>query len=151
LDRESRRTFFRAAALLPAISLSLRVRGFRATQKSLLGYSKQFQGGSQGGAVGARPLSEVDYCRLSARMVNAAVRNLWRRATCLEKSLAIWSLLGRQGVASQLRIGARNDNGKFEAHAWVEHNGIAINEPENLHRHYATFDTAFPLPTSGPS
>jgi hypothetical protein len=84
-------------------------------------------------------------------MVNAAVRNLWRRATCLEKSLAIWSLLGRQGVASQLRIGARNDNGKFEAHAWVEHNGIAINEPENLHRHYATFDTAFPLPTSGPS
>jgi hypothetical protein len=81
-------------------------------------------------------------------MVNAAVRNVSRGATCLEKSLAIWSLLGRQGVTSQLRIGARKSGGKFEAHAWVEHNGIAINEPENPHRHYATFDSAFPLPTS---
>ena len=140
--------FFRAVALLPAISLSLKIRGFRATQNSLLGYPKQFQSGSQGGVAADRLLSESQYCLLTARAVNAAARNVWRRATCLEKSLAIWSLLRRRGIASQLRIGARNIGGKFEAHAWVEHEGVAINEPENPHRHYATFDTAFPVATS---
>ena len=139
--------FFRATALLPVISLSLKIRGFRATQNSLLGYTNQFQSGSQDEVV-ARPLSESECCRITTRMVNAAARNVWRRATCLEKSLAIWSLLRRRGVASQLRIGARNISGKFEAHAWVENEGVAINEPENLHRHYATFDTAFPVATS---
>ena len=138
--------FFRAVALLPAISLSLKVRGFRATQNSLLGYHKQFQSGSRE-VVADRLPSESEYCQLTARAVNAAARNVWRRATCLEKSLAIWSLLRRRGIASQLRIGARNMGDKFEAHAWVEHEGVAINEPEDLHRHYATFDTAFPVPT----
>lgn len=140
--------FFRAIVLLPAISVSLRLRGFRATQNSLLGYTKQFQSGSQDGLVAARPLSESDCGRMTTRMVNAAVGNVWRRATCLEKSLAIWYLLRRRGVASQLRIGARYIGSKFEAHAWVEYNGSAINEPDNLHRHYATFDTAFPVATS---
>lgn len=149
LDRESRGLFLRAVALLPVISISLKVRGFRATQNSLLGYTNQLQSGSQADAdvVAARPLSESDCCRITTCMVNAAARNVWRRATCLEKSLAIWSLLRRRGVAAQLRIGARNIGGKFEAHAWVEHEGVAINEPENLHRHYATFDTAFPVAT----
>lgn len=140
--------FFRAVVLLPAISLSLKIRGFRATQNSLLGYRKQFQSGSQGEAAADRLPRESEYCRLTARAVHAAARNVSRRATCLEKSLAIWSLLRRRGVASQLRIGARNFDGKFEAHAWVEHEGVAINEPEDLHRHYATFDTAFPVATS---
>jgi len=136
--------FFRAVVLLPVISISLRLRGFRATQNFLLGYRKQLHCG----LVADRPLSESECCRLTALMVNAAARNVWHRATCLEKSLAIWSLLGRRGVASQLRIGARHISGKFEAHAWVEHAGVAINEPENLHRHYATFDTTFPVATS---
>jgi len=136
--------FFRALVLLPAIWVSLRFRGFRVTQNSLLGYPKQLRSG----LVASRPRSESEYCRLTARMVDAAARNVWRRPTCLEKSLTIWSLLRRRGVASQLRIGARHIGGKFEAHAWIEHQGVAINEAENLHRHYATFDTAFPVATS---
>lgn len=149
LDRESRRIFFRAAALLPAISISLRLRGFQATQNSLLGHTRRLNASSQDEPT--RVASESARRQMAVRMVNAAVRNVWRYATCLEKSLVLCRLLTRQGLRPQIRIGARTVNGRFEAHAWVEHNGMGINEPEDAHKHYAVFDAAFPLPTSEPS
>jgi len=68
-------------------------------------------------------------------MVLAAARHSFFAATCLERSLALWWLLARRGVASQLRIGVRKTGEKFEAHAWVEHGGAAIGEPEATHLH----------------
>ena len=76
-------------------------------------------------------------------MVDAAARHIWRGSTCLDKSLALWWLLGRQGIASLVRIGARKNSSDFEAHAWVECDGVALNEPEEPHRHYAAFDAEF--------
>src|SRR6266436_48042 len=146
LDSEARGTFLRAALLLPLISVSLKVRGFRATQESLLHFLGPPQQIWQGDPI--RLLSDDERTRLTVRMVNAAVRHVWRSSTCLEKSLALWRLLKRRGIASELRIGARKADGKFEAHAWVERQGIAVNEPEDVHRHYAAFDTAFPLQSS---
>jgi Transglutaminase-like superfamily len=32
---------------------------------------------------------------------------------------------------------------KFEAHAWVECGGVALNESESLHDHYAPFEAEF--------
>lgn len=78
-------------------------------------------------------------------MVNSAAYRTLGKATCLERSLALWWLLGRQGIASSVRIGTRKVDDKFEAHAWVECEGIALNEPEDSHRHYAAFDEAFPI------
>ena len=82
---------------------------------------------------------------LTARMVSSAAYRSFGKATCLEKSLAVWWLLGRQGIPSSVRIGTRKTGDKFEAHAWVECDGIALNEPEEPHRHYAAFDEAFPM------
>ncbi len=76
-------------------------------------------------------------------MVRAAVRHGIGQSTCLEESLALWWLLGRQGMASELRIGIRKNDEKFEAHAWIERDGKALNEPEAQHQHYAAFDAAF--------
>ena len=132
--------FLRAAVLLPVISLSLRIRGFRATQQSLSFFSKVDKRLPESVTDGVR-------VRLAVRMVNAAVRHGWGRPTCLEKSLALWWLLRRHGVASSVRIGARAAGGKLEAHAWVECEGVALNEPGGEHRHYAAFDAAFPQQT----
>lgn len=85
---------------------------------------------------------------LTSRMVNAAIRHVWRASTCLERSLALWWLLGRRGILCELRIGARKLEGKFEAHAWLECDGVALNEPQQEHRHYAVFDAGFPLQSS---
>jgi len=79
---------------------------------------------------------------LTAHMVNAADRHGLVHPSCLAKSLTLWWLLGRQGITSRLRIGIRKENGKLEAHAWVEREGIALNEPEEQHHHYAAFDAS---------
>lgn len=78
-------------------------------------------------------------------MVRAAAYRSIGSATCLEKSLALWFLLGRQGILSSVRIGARKSGQAFEAHAWVECDGVAVNEAEEPHQHYAAFDEAFPV------
>jgi Transglutaminase-like superfamily len=141
LGRTARGLFLRAAALLPLISLSLRLRGFRKTQTSLQKYlspSKEDDSSVPG---------RVD---LTVRMVRAAVRHGVGHPSCLEESLALWWLLGRQSIVSELRIGVRKHDEKFEAHAWVEREGVAVNEPESLHEHYAAFDAALSSTPPGP-
>jgi hypothetical protein len=145
--------FFRASVLLPAISLSLKLRGFRTTQQTLQDLSVRYSN--------LNPSSSANRVRedcrdgqgpeMTVRMVNAAARYAWGRFTCLEKSLALWWLLMRQGTACSVRIGARKSGAKLEAHAWVERDGVALNEPRQDHQHYATFDTAFPLQNAGNS
>jgi hypothetical protein len=49
------------------------------------------------------------------------------RATCLTQAIAAQTLLARRGYRSQLRIGvARDRDGSFIAHAWVEHEGRIV-------------------------
>jgi len=79
-------------------------------------------------------------------MMRAAVRYSLAEYTCLEESLTLWYLLRGQGIPACLRIGVRKENEKFEAHAWVEHGGEALNQDEAMHRHYAVFEQDLPEP-----
>jgi len=149
MDADARGIFLRATAVLPVISVSLKMRGFGATQKFLLRSLPIVPQTSQQDSI--HVVGDLKRTELTSRMVNAAIGHVWRASTCLEKSLALWWLLGRQGIACEVRIGARKQGGKFEAHAWLERDGVAINEPQQEHRHYAAFDAAFPLQSSEPS
>ena len=141
LERPARKIFLRALVLLPLVALSLRWRGFSATQAALQRFLSTAR--PEGGATQVRKDASM-----TAHMVNAADRNGLVHPSCLAKSLTLWWLLGRQGIPSQLRIGIRKDVEKFEAHAWVEREGAALNEPDEHHHHYAAFDAAFTsLPT----
>jgi len=142
LGRPARGIFLRAAALLPLLSLSLRLRGFRKTQNFLQAFLTSPDKTAQTAA--------PDPSDLTIRMVRAAVRHSPGHPTCLEESLALWWLLARQGFPSELRIGVRKHADKFEAHAWVERDGIALNEPEAMHAHYAAFDAALSSMPPGP-
>lgn len=75
-------------------------------------------------------------------MVRTAGRYGFTHPTCLQESLALWCILGRQGIPCDLRVGVRKQAEKFEAHAWVERCGMPLNENEGLHQHYAAFDSA---------
>ena len=132
LERPAQGLFLRAFVLLPLISSSVRWRGFRKTQASLQDFLS-VPCGSQNPDARAR-------AELTAQMVQAAVRLGFGDPTCLEISLALWWLLARQGIASDLRVGIRKDGEKFEAHAWVECGGATLNDPEMKHHHYAAFD-----------
>jgi hypothetical protein len=122
--------------LLPLVALSLRWRGLRATQSSLTLLLSDSQ------AEHEPSLLSKDVA-VAARMVNAADVHGLVHPSCLAKSLTLWWLLARQGISSHLRIGIRKENEKMEAHAWVERDGAALNEPDEHHHHYAAFDTAF--------
>ncbi len=136
LERPAQSLFLRAVVLLPLVSLSLRWRGFRATQAALQRYLSNTN-------LDQDSAKARESAALTAHMVNSADRHGLVHPSCLAKSLALWWLLGRQGIASHLRIGIRKENKKLEAHAWVERDGAALNEPEEHHHHYAAFDAAF--------
>ena len=127
--------FLRALAMLPLVSLSLRLRGFQPTRSTL-----QRTLARRTPQVGSDSLNMKMV--LAAHMVNAADRHGLVHPSCLAKSLTLWWLLGRQGITSRLRIGIRKQNDQLEAHAWVEREGVALNEPEERHHHYAAFDAA---------
>ena len=63
-----------------------------------------------------------------ARVVDMASRYTPVSNTCLHRSLALWWLLRRRGFDSSLRLGMRRHDGRFEAHAWVEHGGVILND-----------------------
>jgi hypothetical protein len=135
LERPAQSLFLRAMVLLPVVAVSLRWRGFRATQAAL----QRFVSNSN---TKNKSSNADERARLTAHMVYAAERHGLFRPTCLALSLTLWWLLERQGIESHLRVGIRKEDGKFEAHAWVERDGAALNEPEQQHHHYAAFDGA---------
>ena len=81
----------------------------------------------------------VTAARAAARMVKMAIKHGIYRATCLPESLVLWSLLTRRGLPADLRIGTSIDSNQLKAHAWVEIQGIVINDADDVHARFASF------------
>lgn len=124
-----------AAACLPATWVGLRVAGFRRW-KGLLGWLAPRV--VRDAATSSASLEET--ARQIARMEEAAARNLFFGTNCLEQSLVLWWLLRIRGIAAELKIGARKDLNRFEAHAWVEFHGAILNGLGEEHLHFSPFE-----------
>jgi hypothetical protein len=61
-----------------------------------------------------------------------------RRATCLQRSAVATWLLRRHGVAADLVIGYRP--APFESHAWVEVDGLIVNDRPQYQRAFTVLD-----------
>lgn len=134
LPPEARRTFRRATVLLYVVRISLRLRGYTKTQQwlqSRLDLRPRVTSFSEDNSVCIERI---------CHMVSAAERYSPGQPTCLDESLLLWYLLRRQNICAEMRIGVRKQGGKFEAHAWVENNGVALNQRDEQHRLYAPFD-----------
>jgi hypothetical protein len=108
---------------LPFIGAALRLLGFRGTRDLLERFSPAHPTPS-------RPYSAdlAEDAQRSARLVGIAARHRPYRATCLRQSLALWWLLRRRGISTELRIGVRMDSGALRAHAWVEFCGRPLGQ-----------------------
>ncbi|WP_212003035.1 lasso peptide biosynthesis B2 protein [Chitinophaga sp. HK235] len=62
------------------------------------------------------------------------------KGRCLSQSLVMRCLLSRKGISSELRIGVHQLNGTFDAHAWLEKDGMLLND------HPSVITKYFPLP-----
>jgi len=136
LERPAQSLFLRAILLLPMIALSLRWRGFFWTQAMLERFLSIGTALEDSGEADRR-------AAMTAHMVRVADWSGLVHPSCLAKSLTLRWLLMRQGIAADLRIGIRKENEQIAAHAWVERNGTALDEPEEHHRHYSAFDAEF--------
>jgi hypothetical protein len=132
---EDRALILRAALFLALTEIGLRVAGFRRWKTLLEKFSRVERR--------SRPLSP-EALRATALRVARAVRSAELHGpsdpNCLERSLTLWWLLRRNGVESELHIGARKEGARFEAHAWVELRGKILNDAAEVHQHYTRFD-----------
>ena len=80
------------------------------------------------------PLHRLEW---AVRVASRAVPH----ATCLTQALALQRLLARHGYVSIVQVGACSVDGRFVAHAWVEHDGHSLlSTPGDVAR-YARFFT----------
>lgn len=130
LSRPERRTVLAALALLPFFWLALRLVGLQRLQSRLHRKAKP----------GNAP--SLDELKRMGSLVNAASGRVLGGNACLTRSLYLWWLLRRREVPCSLRIGVRMNAGNLDAHAWVEHDGIPINDRPDIGDHFPAFDDA---------
>jgi hypothetical protein len=119
LTTAERGLLVKAALLLEAIKLGMRLLPFRTVQR-LLDQAAE--------AVSVRP-RHAD--RLSVEKIAWAVETASRRTpgvkTCLAQAMTAQVLLARNGHPSLLRIGvAKGEREQFRAHAWLESQGKVV-------------------------
>ena len=114
----------KALIALPLIRIGLRLFGLARMQKILDGRH-------------LRPYDESDFAQTAARMVAVAAHIV--PANCLQRSLTLWWLLHRRGIASDLRIGVRRHGTQIAAHAWIELAGVVLNDRSDVARLYPPF------------
>ena len=131
--------FLQAVVLMSAIRLALQVLSFHQVHgllKTLL--PAMSVGGDEVEPPGSGRIAET------TQTVELASKHTVVGNTCLHRSMALWWLLGRRGVDSSLRFGVRKDGDHLNAHAWVEHQGIVVNDQPTVGKDYmplASFPT----------
>lgn len=134
LSRADQRTVVLAGAAMPLFWLGLRVMGLPRFQALL-----QRRPLTRNRAM---PLADI---QALGALVNIAARHTLGPRTCLTRSLLLGWLLQRRGVASELRIGVRLTQGELAAHAWVECQGIPVNDRPDVGVQFASFGDLVPL------
>jgi hypothetical protein len=126
LTGSQRARLFVLALALPLIEATLRLFGYKRTRLWLERRSRQagMYRASPGDVVAAQDL---------ANLASIAGRHGPVTATCLRQSLLVYWLLRRRGFDPRLRLGVRKQSGVFDAHAWVELEGIALAQRDLTH------------------
>jgi len=121
--------------LLPLCWLALGRFGLVAVHRAALG-------GTRAGLRQALDAARISELR---SLVDIAARHSPAPATCLTRSLVLGWLLRRRGMPAQLRIGVRFVDQQLCAHAWLEYDGVPLNEQQAVVAQYSAFDRALPL------
>ena len=131
---------------LPLIGVGLLWPGFRRLHAWLVRWQRPDSPPASEPRAGQWPQAWV-----TVRMVRIAARYNLIRLNCLPQSLALWWLLRRQGIGSDLRIGVIPKEGRLEAHAWVEFQGVPLNDQDDVHERFTPFhETITPPEPLGP-
>ena len=134
LSAAQQRTLLAAWWWLPLFWLSLRVLGLSRFREWLQRTAASPAGG----------ILTIPDIQAVGESVNIAARHTPFPATCLTRSLLLNWMLQRRGVRSDLRIGVRLAGGTLYAHAWVECDGVPVNDRADIASEFAAFEDAVP-------
>jgi hypothetical protein len=112
LPRDERRLLIAAALRLTAVHALLAIAGVPRTRRMLV-----------------RDAENVDRAEAEriARALLRAANHLPLRTNCLDRALALCSMLTARGLAATLQIGVRKTGETtLAAHSWVEHDGEVL-------------------------
>lgn len=126
LPARERRMFVLLALLQPAISLALRLRGYRRTQAWLECHSRH-----PGPRVAT--MQELADAQRTAELAAIAGRRGPVATTCLRQALAVYWVLRRRGLQPQLKFGVDRISATADMHAWVELDGVPLAQPQLRH------------------
>jgi hypothetical protein len=110
-----------AAVGLPVAWLGVRLLGFQICKGAFAKPHIDALRNSEFSAVDV-----LDVARRIAHLETATAESFFFRTSCLERSLVLCRMLRRRGMNAELRIGGRKKANRFEAHAWVELDGIGL-------------------------
>jgi hypothetical protein len=132
LPGSERSIVLQSAFWLTATWFALRLIGFR-----------RWSGFTERRAIFVNPAAnspQLLEARNITRLLSAAANHLFVRTNCLEQATALCYVLRRRGIPAGVRFGARKESAGLEAHAWVEHVGIPLNEDRGEHLHFLPFE-----------
>jgi hypothetical protein len=115
-----------AIVLLPAFFLALRLIGFARLQAWIA--RRTIAAPRNAACLRPQELS---------RLVTIASRHTIGSSTCLTRSLVLRYLMARQGLEGKLRFGVRIEGDVLDAHAWVEHGDVPLNDSLDVTGRYA--------------
>lgn len=122
-----------ALCLLPLVVLGLRLTRFKSMQSTL---ANRLPVGAV--SIDSNALSQA---YIIAGMVKVASVHGLCRATCLPQSLLLWWFLRRHRIGGDLRFGVHKTETRFDAHAWVEVDGVPVNDTEDVRERYKPLTT----------
>ena len=123
-----------AMVLLPAVAISLRLRGFKQTQNSLCRFVLEESN------LPEPDETDIVKARVVAKMVAVASGHGVYHATCLKQALVLWWMLARRRIKSEIIFGVQKESvNNFNAHAWVECNEVNLSDSEEVQLKFASF------------
>jgi hypothetical protein len=140
LTHKERVLLIQAFLLLPVVRISRWMRFFRFQR--IMGGVKL-----RSSQIANCNASALETARRVARMVSVAAAHSLFQSSCLDRSFLLWALLRRRGIDTDLFLGVRRDQENFEAHAWVEINGVVLNDTDDVRERFAPFSV--PITAAG--
>jgi len=135
LSARDRSLLFQALILLPVVSVGRRLMDFKRLRRLLARWSDGEH------AQATHEESHLVRAQTVANIVRIAVAYSMPRPNCLDRSLVLWSLLRRREIASDLCLGVRKDGTELDAHAWIECDGVVLNDTPDVGERYTVINS----------
>ena len=123
-----------AILMLPMITLSLKLSGFKQTKNRMSQFIPR-----NVADVSARE-DDLSRARFISRAVAIAGNHGLFKANCLKQSLLLWWLLARRGITTEIQFGSQMKSEEdFGAHAWVELDGETFIDTPEIRQQFEVF------------